>query len=256
MTMPVQPGPSQFQPPQVEPAPAQPAPAPSLHAESVYAIWDDPTTYDHMTMGPPYLPEMRVRVASTEQDTIKRLVAQEVNASPLAQLYATMLGDYQSIPMGELAVLLTTLRAAAFVHQAHHWQTRGDNFFGDHLLYERLYNESLEPIDQLAERAVGSGSRLLVHPVVQSTQLAALVKFFTGDIQVDPSPDEYALVGLLTEIRVLAVLGMSYQALDGRDLLSHGTDNLLQDIADKHEGFVYLLRQRSQQKLSYDWRRV
>jgi len=106
----------------------------------------------------------------------------QVNASPIEQVFLALVSDYQGLPLAELSSLLAVLRSAAIVHQAHHWQTRGIPFEGDHKLYEQLYNESLEMIDQLAERAVGSSSYVLVHPVVQTMQIASLTKFFCGEI--------------------------------------------------------------------------
>lgn len=223
-----------------------------LHAESIYALWHDPSTYDHMKMGPPYLPDMQVRLASATKKIIQAFVSKTANESPAAQIFLHLVGEYQGIVLGELGALVAVLRAAALVHQTHHWQTRGDTFYGDHLLYDRLYNESLKMIDRIAERAVGSGHRLLVHPVIQSTQVGSLVKFFCGDIQTDPTPDEYAVVSFMTEVYVLSFLGMAHQSLEASQLLTNGTDNLLQDVSDEHESFVYLLRQRVQSKVNYD----
>ncbi len=174
------------------------------------------------------------------------------NESPIAQIFLHLVGEYQGIALGELGACVAVLRAAALVHQTHHWQTRGDSFFADHKLYEQLYNESLEYIDRIAERAVGSGNRLLVHPVIQATQVGSVVKFLCGDIQTDPTPDEYAAVSFMTEVYVLSFLGMAYQALKGNSMLTPGTDSLVQEACDKHETFVYLLRQRVQTKVSYD----
>ncbi len=223
-----------------------------LHAESIYALWHDPSTYDHQKMGPPYLPDTQVRLARSTQAEIKALVQKTANESPATQVFLHLVGEYQNIALAELGVLVAVLRAAAHVHQTHHWQTRGNAFYGDHLLYERLYNETLDGIDRMAERAVGSGNRLLVHPVIQTSQVAALVKFFCGDIQADPSPDNYAALSFMTEVYVLSFLGMAHHTLETTSLLTNGTDNLIQDISDKHESFVYLLRQRVQTKVSYD----
>lgn len=225
-----------------------------LHAESIYALWHDPSTYDHMKMGPPYLPEMQVRLARATKNEIKAVVQKVANESPAAQIFSHLIGEYQGIVLGELGALVAILRAAAIVHQTHHWQTRGDTFFADHLLYERLYNESLDLIDRTAERAVGSGHRLLVQPVIQANQVGPLVKFFCGDLRSDPSPDDYAAVSFMTEVYVLSFLGMAHHMLETAQLLTHGTDNLLQDASDKHESFVYLLRQRVQSKVDYDRR--
>ena len=225
-----------------------------LHAESIYALWHDPSTYDHMKMGPPYLPDLQVRLARATKESIKAYVTKVANESPVAQIFSHLVGEYQGIVLAELGAVVAVLRAAALVHQSHHWQTRGDTFYGDHLLYERLYNESLDMIDRVAERAVGSGHRLLVHPVIQSNQVGSLVKFLCGDIQTDPTPDEYAAVSFMTEVYVLSVLGLAYNAIEASQLLTNGTDNLLQDVSDKHESFVYLLRQRVQSKVNYDRR--
>lgn len=223
-----------------------------LHPESIYAMWHDPLAYDHMKMGPPYLPDLKVRMASDARAQIRALVEQE--APPLAQIVSHLIGDYQGIPMAELGALLSCLRAGSLVHQTHHWQTRGDTSYGDHLLYERLYNDSQAFIDQIAERAVGAGNHLLVHPVIQASQVAALVKHFCGDILSDPTPDQYAAISLITEIRLLSALNIVYAALEQKGALTKGTDNLLQGVADKHEEFIYLLKQRCMTKTSYDRR--
>lgn len=223
-----------------------------LHAESIYALWHDPTTYDHMTMGPPYLPDMKVKMGRGAKATVRAIVKKYADDAPAQQIFSHLVGEYQGVSMAELGALVAVLRAAALVHQSHHWQTRGDTFYSDHKLYEHLYGESLGPIDRLAERAVGAGHRLLVHPVIQASQVGALVKFFCGDIQIDPTPDEYALTSFVTEAHVLSFIGTAYGALKAAGVLSPGTDNLLQDIADTHETFVYLLRQRAQTKTSYD----
>jgi DNA-binding ferritin-like protein len=225
-----------------------------LHSESVYAMWHDPMTYDHMKMGPPYLPELKVRMASTDRDSVRALVKREAQTSPVDQILSHLIGEYQGLPMAELGALLACLRAAAMVHQTHHWQTRGLTFYGDHLLYMRLYEESSSFVDQVAERAVGAGSHLLVHPVIQTAQIQALVKHFCGDILTDPSPDAYALVSLTCEARLLTALNGVYGMLEQKGQLSNGTDNLLQGVADKHEEFVYLLKQRCLTKVSYDRR--
>ena len=243
--------------PLAEPVPVQTEPPVNdpymgLHAESIYAIWHDPSTYDHMKMGPPYLPGSDVKLARSAKQAIRTYVTKVANESPVAQIFSHLVGEYQGIALAELGACVSVLRSAALIHQSHHWQTRGDTFYSDHKLYEQLYEESLGPIDKIAERAVGSGNRLLVHPVIQATQIASIVKFFCGDIQTDPTPDEYALVSFMTEVYVLSFLGMAYDALKASGTLTPGTDNLLQDVCDKHETFVYLLRQRVQTKVSYD----
>ena len=54
----------------------------------------------------------------------------------------------------QLAALLTLwahVRAAHHVYWTLHWQARGPTSYGDHLLYQRLYEARIEEIDGLAE---------------------------------------------------------------------------------------------------------
>lgn len=241
---------------------------PGDHAESIYAVWHDPTTYDHMRMGPPYLPGSddwksngRPKQGSGVPDSdslaeVRALVAKEATNEDVASVLAHFLLDYGQHAMAELAALLAFLRAVNLIHQTHHWQTRGPQFYGDHLLFERLYNDTLGMIDKLAERAVGSGSPVLVNPVIQSTHQLLIVKSLYNAAPIEASPDQCAFISLKGVLRFLVLQRIVYETLEKKGALSHGTDNLLQDIADKHEEFVYLLKQRVGAKVSYDRRFV
>jgi len=195
-------------------------------ADAIHAIWENPLDYDAVRNGPPYLPESGVRSASVDGQN----------------LFASLCPAYEGTSLPELGAVLVVLRAAAMMHQTHHWQTRGQSFYGDHLLFERLYNESLGFIDQVAERAVGASSRMLVCPRIQATQIAAVVQHWSLGQEPDPS----AMIGisLNAETYVLECLKIALSQLDSNGRLSAGTSNLLEGIADKHEEFIYLLQQR------------
>jgi DNA-binding ferritin-like protein len=235
---------------------------PNNHAESIYAVWHDPTTYDHLRMGPPYLPGPadtkafgRPKQANGIPDSdslaqVRALIAKEAANEEVANVLAHFLLDYGQHSMAELAALLAFLRAANVLHQTHHWQTRGPQFYGDHLLFERVYNDTLAMIDKLAERTVGAGSPALVNPVIQSTHQLLIIKELYNGAPIEASPDQCALISLKAVLKFLVLQGLVYKVLEGKGLLTHGTDNLLQDIADKHEEFVYLLQQRTGAKVS------
>lgn len=53
------------------------------------------------------------------------------------------------------ALYVATLKALALIHQHNHWTTKGEMFYGDHLLFERLYNSTLENLDLAAEKFIG-----------------------------------------------------------------------------------------------------
>ena len=53
------------------------------------------------------------------------------------------------------ALYIATLKAIALIHQHSHWTTKGAPFYGDHLLFERLYNSALKDLDLAAEKFMG-----------------------------------------------------------------------------------------------------
>lgn len=231
---------------------------PGNHAEAIYAIWHDPTTYDHLRMGPPYLPGPdtskalgRPKEASggvPDSDSlleVRGLVAKEAANEEVLNVLGHFLSDYGDNALAELGALLSYLRAINFAHQTHHWQTRGSSFFGDHLLFERIYNETLEMIDSLGERTVGAGSPVLVNPVIQSTHQLLILKELYNGVPIETSPEQCVLISLKGVLRFLVLIQLVYGLLEQKNLLSHGTDNLLQGFADKHEEFLYLLKQRT-----------
>ncbi len=155
-----------------------------------------------------------------------------------------MLASWGEVSYAQLSILLVYLRFLAMVHQTHHWTAKGDPFYGDHLLYERLYNGVLEDIDALAEKAVGLGGNDNVNLPLQMMQLHALAQNYgmTSTIQ---QPSELAKRSMSAEVGFLRCAAHCSQSLKEMGLMTRGLDNLLAGIEDKHEGHVYLLKQRS-----------
>jgi DNA-binding ferritin-like protein len=200
--------------------------------DSKHSVWVDPLAFDAAENGPPYLPE-RSKTASNGMEVLDKIV-------PL----------FDGAPMAVLGAMVAVLRAASIVHQSHHWQSKGSNFYGDHLLYERIYGESLGFIDQVAERAVGSGSEDLVCPKRHALIVNGLVEFWCID------PTDPVRISLTIERCVVDCLATARKYLEMNGQLSDGTDNLLQGVSDKHEEFIYLLQQRGSVRLAsgYDFR--
>lgn len=157
----------------------------------------------------------------------------------IAQEIENSLSNYN-----KLSQVLAFLRAGAFIHQTHHWQTRGMNYYSDHLLFQRLYDESSEFIDSIAEKAVGLGYVDLVDPL---GQIILIHKILSSIYNQDStlSPDDMVLASLEIEKKIIDFIKKTIESLNSNNLLTHGLSNLLEDIADKHESFVYLLNQRS-----------
>jgi len=236
-----------------------------LHPESVFAIWHDPTTYDLMKHGPPYLPTVKdIKVGSTQRKHIKDVVrplVEKTSADALTTILVVaqhIRTDLDELPMSHLAALVAFLRTESMLHQAHHWQAYGQNYYSDHLLFERLYNEVTEDIDKLAERMLGSGPTCLANPMFHAKHVSAVAQVFCAGVPASSTPDENAMISFRAVLYTLVLLKFTYAQLEHQNLLSHGLDNLLQGVADKHEEHVYLLKRRVMQKnaTSYDRRPI
>lgn len=178
--------------------------------------------------GPPYLPS---KLSSEQRAELK----------PLLKLAA----DYDTQPLLEepcwspLSVLLGYLQAISLLHQTAHWNTSGETSYGDHLLFQRLYEESQEFIDQVAERAVGSGSVSGINATAHAGLMAKCLKGLQWN-----GLDRIA-VSLKAELSCLKLIPLVISKLGQEGRLTPGISNLLEGLADRHETFVYLLQQRT-----------
>jgi len=163
-------------------------------------------------------------------------------------LLSSMVNDYGQAKMAELGALVAMLRALATVHQTHHWQTSGATYYGDHLLFERLYGNVNGEVDGVAEKAIGTGQHLLVQPIMQVAHLGQALKCLYADAPVNPDPTGYVAISLRAELCFMVFLQLAYASLEAGGNLTLGVDNHLQGIADKHEENIYLLRQRMGQR--------
>ncbi len=200
-------------------------------------VWHTPTEYDPLKHGPPYLPGVAyepVKLSSNQKAEVRKLVKQA--SRPFVSENAG----------SPLVALLGVLQAVALLHQTHHWSTRGPAYYADHLLFERLYNESLEFIDQVAERAVGQGMPGISATTQASRMLACLEA-------LGPANGAQGMVEVSLAAELFCLSSVK-AVLDGSEV-SPGTSNLLEGVADKHESFVYLLQQRSQGGVGYTYDR-
>lgn len=142
-------------------------------------------------------------------------------------------------PNEVLLSALTGLRAAYLVHQQAHWESRGPHYYGDHLLYERLYTSSQEDADELAERIAGlMGSEALsIHG-----QWGEMLEDETllGIIQIQDTYER----SLRIEEHALFLLEEAYHTLSDTEDMTLGLDDLLMSLCSNRETSLYLLRQR------------
>lgn len=216
----------------------KPVNAQDPHEESIRVVWHEPTQFDPLRHGPPYLP-------SSPYEPVKLSSSQRAEVQKLVKTASKPVIASENLLFSTLA----RLQALALLHQSHHWGTSGPNFFEDHLLFERIYKESLELIDQLAERSVGVGSL----KQLPASEQAALMTEILSNIGTAITSTEMIEKSLSAEVSCVDVVSQLIETMKSAGTLSHGLSKLLEDIADKHETFVYLLSQRSKTE-SYDFR--
>jgi len=158
----------------------------------------------------------------------------------VSRLLETGLTMFPGERYAELAVILGSLRGLALLHQTHHWQTMGPGFLGDHLLFERIYETANGDIDRVAEKMLGLGRVNLVGFSKHVITLASFLKI----IKEHASSDDFSKSSLEAELLFIDLLEAVMNKLEAAQLLTRGLEQLLGDIADKHEGSIYLLKQR------------
>lgn len=148
--------------------------------------------------------------------------------------------EWGDVRGADLSAFLSLLRATFHVDQSAHWQTRGPSYYGDHLLYQRLYEDVAKEIDSVGERAIGiNGEAQAVDPELSANQVSRMVATLRVSVGNARGAHGLALLALSAEMNVLSAID---RMLSVRQ--TQGVQNLLQGIADTHETHVYLLRQR------------
>jgi len=135
------------------------------------------------------------------------------------------------------ALHLASLKAMTLVHQHSHWLSKGPNFYGSHLLFQRIYESAQENLDGAAEKFVATfGDEVLDW----STQTDLLGKVLSkmGSFERDPFT-----MSLEMEKQFLNLNKALEEELENTDKLTQGLANFIQGVADNRETAIYLLQQ-------------
>lgn len=119
------------------------------------------------------------------------------------------------------------LRQMYLIHQYSHWTTRGEAFYGDHLLFERLYKSAGEDADLAAEKMIGLFGAEGVEFNSQRdfmSMIAAKYAEFDG---------EPAIMSLKAEKDFLEYSKQAYESFKDEGVLSLGLDDMIMSIASK-----------------------
>lgn len=175
------------------------------------------------------------------------LALSDVDVLPKLQ---AMMEDFGNAAGSELSVVLSAAIALQHVHHTHHWQTRGSQYYGDHLLFQRLYEEMDDEIDGLAERAIGLGSLIVAQPILVHNHADQIVQHMYAGAAPYPEVEALPLLSLRAEKCFMALLEVVYKLMEAKGALTMGADDLLQATASLHETHLYLLQQRSGGKMA------
>lgn len=140
------------------------------------------------------------------------------------------------------ALYIASLKAISLIHQHSHWTTKGKPFYGDHLLFERLYKSALEDLDLAAEKFIGLFGDEVLDYQLQADLLNKVLLKYKG---LEGSPMEMSLT---IEKDFLKFSQDAYNCFEDEDKLSLGLDDMVMAIASNREGAVYLLQQPLKEK--------
>lgn len=111
-----------------------------------------------------------------------------------------------------------------------HWISNGKSFYSKHLMFQRIYDETKEEIDGLAEKFVALfGSENLNYK-----DLCDLEFKYIKDFDAEP---------LQIQIKYTKYLLQTKKFLKSKDLGDSALSNIIQTMIDKHITHIYLLKQ-------------
>lgn len=135
------------------------------------------------------------------------------------------------------ALYIAILKAMTLIHQHSHWTTKGQMFYGDHLLFMRIYESAQENLDTAAEKFIGLiGDSVLDYDLQNELMGKVLAKYS----KLEGSPLEMSLA---IEKEFLGFSKSAYDSFESEGKMTLGLDDMIMAIASQREESVYLLQQ-------------
>jgi DNA-binding ferritin-like protein len=136
-----------------------------------------------------------------------------------------------------LSFYVAFTRAMYLLHQENHWAAK---HYGDHLLFQRLYEEVQdEIIDDAAERVVGLCGSLLL----QGTESEIVKKFAPKNDGRDFTLTSLLKSSLAIEKAFQSICKKTYDEIKNKDMMTLGLDDMIMAQASVGETHIYLLQQ-------------
>jgi DNA-binding ferritin-like protein len=135
------------------------------------------------------------------------------------------------------ALFIASLKAIALIHQHNHWINDGAAYFGNHLMFERLYNSAQEDLDSAAEKFVGLFGKECLDYKTQTELLSQILSKYT-DLAGDPVAHSLAI-----EKDFIKFCSAAYEGFEKEESLTLGLDDMIMSISGNREEAVYHLQQ-------------
>jgi DNA-binding ferritin-like protein len=144
-----------------------------------------------------------------------------------------------------MAKYLGCMIALKNFYQSCHWRSKGKGYYGDHLLFERLYEDMIAEVDAFAEKSVAMSGEKSVCPIKNYKYVLEILSLFEttkGDV-----PSNYELIDMAFNANSFFMQATEklFDILDKEEELTLGLDDFFTSIYSKHEEHYYLLKQRS-----------
>ncbi len=136
-----------------------------------------------------------------------------------------------------LVAVYVALWAERLAFQTYHWNSKGGPSYGDHLLFQRLYEARDAEIDRMGEVLLAVGG-----PELVSAPRTLAGMMHSIESVEKPGQNDFQKAVLLVN-SVLERINVANAAL-GNSPYTVAVNNVLAGIADKHLEALYLLRQR------------
>lgn len=137
------------------------------------------------------------------------------------------------------ALYLATLKAMTLIHQQSHWLSKGNDFYGNHLLFQRIYESAQENLDGAAEKFIGLFDLDCENFALQNDLLSKILKRY------EPLCNNPVEASLKLEKDFINLSDAAYKCFETEDKMSQGLDDFMMATASAREEAIYLLQQAS-----------
>jgi DNA-binding ferritin-like protein len=149
------------------------------------------------------------------------------------------LEDFQQPPeaLPLMLDMLGTLLGQYLLYYNAHWRSSGNPYYGDHLLFERLYGDIVCELDTMAEKIMGYNGDAI--DIVEINRIA------TSKLQKWTTSGDFVAQGLASEADMQSTFKLYYDELKEMGAMPMGLDDFLMAVASTHDSHEYLLQQRA-----------